>query len=125
MSRFSTLAAALAAATLVTRERAEERGREIAQKDALDAREARRLAWERGEQRRKVEAARARERRDQAREEQARSDRERFEAARGAALAADEIVKVEGVWTWRTGRHAGKAVSAKALAKRGIHAPGR
>jgi len=38
---------------------------------------------------------------------------------------ADEIVRVEGVWVWRTGRHTGKPVSAKALAKRGIHAPRR
>ena len=121
---FHTFAHALAQTGLVTTEQAAARGREIAAQEALEAREARRVAWERGEARREKRRAEARNRRVAAVAVQTAEDRHQFEA-REVTLDADEIVRVEGVWVWRTGRHKGKPVGAKALAKRGIHAPGR
>ena len=115
---FNTFAHALAQTGLVTTEQARRRGREIAAQEALAAREARRVAWERGEKRRQARREEARDRRVAAVAAQAAEDRAQFEARE--SLDADEIVKVEGVWVWRTGRHAGKTVGAKALAKRGI-----
>ena len=121
---FASMATALARMGLATPEQAEARGRAIAAREATEAREARRLAWQRGEARREARRAEARDRRIAAVAAQVAEDRKRFERSQHR-VDADEIVRVEGVWVWRTGRHAGKTVSAKALAKRGIHAPGR
>ena len=116
---FSTLASALARAGIIPAEQAEARAHEIAQRDKAIATRRRIHA----EQRR---AARRRARREadvlamhEGVARMAAECRERFDRAQGR-VDADEIVKVSGVWTWRTGRHAGKPVGAKALAKRGV-----
>lgn len=120
---FGTLAHGLAKAGIIDSAKAEERDHEIAKREALDAREARREAGKRIEARRKARRAEAKVARAEAVARITAEDRERFERAQ-RRVDADEIVRVEGVWVWRTGRHTGKPVGRKALVKRGI-APGR
>ena len=101
---FSTLAHALAQTGLVSTSAAKAEGDRITRAEAREAREAR---MEAGKRRKAQKVARA-----------VAQDRRQFEAREG--LDCDEIVKVSGVWMWRTGRHMGKPVGAKALAKRGV-----
>lgn len=101
---FSTLAYALAQTGLVTDSAAKAEGDRITRAEAREAREARMEAGKR----RKAQAVRR----------QTARDRRQFEARE--VFDCDEMVLVEGVWTWRTGRHTGKPVGAAALAKRGV-----
>jgi hypothetical protein len=116
---FGTLSQALANAGVVTQGVADLHHDRIKRADADADMERRRAASKRGEERRRARKEREAGRRSEAVSHVAARTRASFDRT-GAAVVADDIVKVRGVWVWRKGAHRGKPVSAKALAKRHI-----
>jgi hypothetical protein len=116
---FATFAQALVTAKAVTQGVADLHHDRIARSDAEADMERRRAASKRGQERRRSRKEREAQQRSEAVDRVTARTRARFDRT-GAAMSADDIVKVSGVWLWRKGVHRGKPVSPKALAKRHI-----